>query len=135
MAHLTRLFGVFVTILITFHEFVQAAPETSIETKRSWGPTVEGQSLSIKTEKHAYAPGVPITLDVRLRNVSHEDVTVVGGFPTSTYRVSIVFEDKDDVPLTLWRDGAVHPARADAGVYRLKPGQERRTEIELDRLF
>lgn len=106
------------------------------EDKSVWGEPVLGQALSISTEKREYAPGEAIVLVIRIKKVGTNES------PSFTYdvrrqdAVTMLLPDGKQPPLTAEEERRrKEPARDGAFGVRLKPGEERRRELELTRIF
>ena len=44
------------------------------DAARAWGKPVEGQAISISTERSAYAPGDRVVVKIRFKNLGTKDV-------------------------------------------------------------
>ena len=112
------------------------APAKKEEVKRKWGTAVGGQAISIATEKAAYAPEEAIVLNAVFKNVGQDDVYVTEALLLDMYRLTVLLPSGKEAPFTLygkrayenWRDGFRRRII-------LKPGQQKRVEFALSRLF
>ena len=92
------------------------AAETDKGNKKTWGDEVEGQALSITTEKAAYAPAERIVLNVCFKNVGRRDVEVVIMDPRRIYHIDVLLPDGKPAPLTLFGKGSIRlPGSRDIG--------------------
>ena len=128
----------------------------SEDAARAWGKTVEGQAVSIATEKASYAPGERIVLNIRFKNFGNTElrvrtmdslymydvaVSLVGG----THRDAVfdgehgpvrAIPESGKVPHTLFGKIRLEPAKGEApSPSVLKPGQYRSVAVDLTRLF
>jgi hypothetical protein len=130
-----RAIGTFVLPVLLM---VDAGPrsETGKRVRQTWGKAVEGQAVSISSEKMAYAPGERILLHVRFKNVGRKEVRVLRAHSLALYKVSLLLPDGKAAPWTLFGkrqlDGSGEGSR---DVDILKVGEESRVELELTRLF
>jgi hypothetical protein len=109
-----------------------AEPTKSAEKK--WGEAVEGQALSISSEKPAYAPGEAIVLDITFKNVGQKVVYHSLTHPMMIYDVDVTLPDGKPSPLTLY--GEFGGDRRGSGTARtLKPGEDMSAQIDLTRHF
>lgn len=105
-------------------------------SKREWGEPVEGQAISIATEKASYSPGERIVLNVCFKNVGENDVPGVLTSPLHVYRITVLLPNQKEAPYTLF--GKAHlgfPGGGGASTSVLRPQEERCAEIDLSRLF
>lgn len=112
---------------------------SEMETKvieEEWGKPVDGLAISIKTDKHAYAPEERIVLKVCLRNVGQRSVTVLHNVnPLALYELNVSFSDEQPVPPTLYGQGRLDAPCFGTTYAPLKPAEEVGDEISLGRLF
>jgi hypothetical protein len=106
--------------------------------KRRWGRTVEGQALSIMTNKNKYAPLELILLDVVLKNVAKVDIYYINGaHPFDMYTVKVLLPDGKEAPYTRFGNHLSqrrnHQPATTSSV--LKPGKQVSDSIELTRLY
>ena len=107
------------------------------ESDKHAGTIVEGQSLSISTQKAAYAPGERIVLKACFQNVGNKDMKATEAFFPTIYHLDVLLPNGKPAPMTLFGKQAIELAGfgADTEMVTLKPGEETCDEIELSRLF
>ncbi len=115
-----------------------ASPLKVDEAKRAWGTPVANQAISIVTDKAVYKPEEPIVLEATFKNVGSEEVYAVDAFAFDPfmYELKVLLPDGTKTPLTLY--GKRFCERGTEGsccTYMLQPGEQRRTQFALSRLF
>jgi hypothetical protein len=132
------------------------APKTRDADGRHWGKPVEGQAVSIATDKSAYAPSERIGLNIRFKNVNKTDLPIRWTYPLQLYEVSVslvegphrralydteegptrVLPDSGHVPHTLYGKLKYESSRGGSvSSVKLKPNNYRESWIDLTRLF
>ena len=96
----------------------------------------EGLQLSLETENQAFSSGEPVLVTIVLKNVSAKERRLVGASPYKIYEFVVKDEKGVDAPLTAYgknlAGGADHLER---GEFILRPGEEKREQIEIGKLF
>ena len=116
------------------------------EQQTVWGEPVEGQAVSIATDKRVYAPGDRIVLKIRLKNVGRGVVTEARDRyqgVTFLYSVRVLLPNGKSVPLTpIGAREAKREAEREAGVIvgsgttrKISPGGEIRDDVNLTEFF
>jgi hypothetical protein len=110
---------------------------------RKWGEPVEGQALSISTERLVFTSGDRISLNIRVRNVKDQKVEVNYDAymrPQFIFSVQVKFSDGRPVPLTQQGQKELR-AEAERGMgsgrgVALRPGEETNFgDVVLTRLY
>jgi hypothetical protein len=111
------------------------AAKPAADVFQDWGPAVYGQSVSITTDRSAYAPGERIILRMHLKNFTNDEVRALSWRNPHVYRLSVSLPDGKPAPLSLY--GEKYFSERSSGVFggELKPGQTRSLDVELSRLF
>jgi len=113
-------------------------PAASNPEKRQWGKAVEGQAISIATDKTVYAPGDRIVLTTTLKNVGRKDVEFWERGPLATYEVKVLLPSEKEAPLTLYGQQAARAAKGGGSVFGgppLKSGEENSSSLVVSRFF
>jgi hypothetical protein len=130
------LFRFVAIVLFPVIAIAQNEPKAAhLDAKREWGKAVEGQALSIATEKTVYAPGERVVLNVAFKNVGQKIVFIGVDYFFNSNSVKVMFADGKDVPLTSY--GKLYAKRKGGSgfTFDAKPGEYLHIEIELNRMF
>jgi hypothetical protein len=103
------------------------------DADRKWGEAVEGQQLSIKTDKSAYPPGERIILSIVYKNSGDQPIMTTGGTERH-YDIKVIGEDGRDVPLTRYGQGGGLGRIFNRSVIQITPGEEQETKYPLSRM-
>ena len=126
------------------------------DAARAWGKPVEGQAISISTERSAYAPGDRVVVKIRFKNLGTKDVRAGTSGILNDYELAVsisegafrkrtiaaergvisLIPENGQVPHTLFGKAKLEALRHGGffgGV--LKPGEYRSAAIDLTRLF
>ena len=112
-------------------------PEMKEESKREWGEAVEGQAISISSEKATYAPGERIVATLSIKNAGRQDVDVTTAAFLMLYDITVLLPDGKEAPLTLFGKRVTESSRSGGSVSSqvLKPGEQISLEFDLSTLF
>ncbi len=110
--------------------------EKTEECRREWGTAVDGQAVSIATNKSTYSPEEAITLNVVVKNIGQADVHFIEAMPLLMYTLTVVLPSGKEAPLTLygkqatenWKDGSMSRRV-------LRPSEESIVNFALSRHF
>jgi hypothetical protein len=106
-----------------------------VESKTQSEKELQGQAISIKTKKAVFVPGEPIILTISLKNVSTNDIEIVGPI-LAGYDIEVLGPTGEKVPLTLYGKMRFENSRLGSrAVNMLKPGTDFSLEVNLSRLF
>jgi hypothetical protein len=140
---LHRLFGIRDLLLITALLLTTGcasettpAPEGSKGGDDQLGKVVNGQELSISTDKRIYAPGETVLLTANLRNVGERVVETWGTGTLLDFQLTVVSPDGTELPMTPYGKNlsAMRGSLRESSV-RLQPGQQNSVRIALNRLY
>ncbi|MGA2061285.1 MAG: hypothetical protein ABSG67_12435 [Thermoguttaceae bacterium] len=120
---------------------IENEPETK-ENKREWGKVVEGQAISIETNKTSYAPEERIVLTILYKNVGQKSVdTLFTGNIFATYDIKVFLPDGKETQITNFKkqvcgDSITPRFPGYVSTSLTKPGEEKsRGDIPLSRYF
>lgn len=103
---------------------------------RQWGETVDGQAVSIGTNKASFDPGEAICLNIVFRNVGQRDLNITEVGAPMDYRIKVLLASGKEAPMTLLGKRAVAGFESAArNIFVLQPGKETHTQFRLDRIF
>jgi hypothetical protein len=102
--------------------------------EKTWGSAIEGQTVSIATDKADLAMGQPVILHICFKNVGQQNVKAAQKDPLGTYFITVLARDGKQAPLTFYGRKAIK--RNDANnLEKLTPGESVCDEVVLNRLF
>ena len=104
--------------------------------ERAWGIPLNGQALSITTDKKTYAPLEPIILTIFFKNVGQKPVRVTedNAF-LNDYDIKVRQPDNDVCPWTAYGRRKHEVMTTATRGFNLEPGGERICILPLNRLF
>jgi hypothetical protein len=112
------------------------SPQLPDAQNQKWGKAIEGQAISIATSKTVYTSGEPIILKINFKNTGHNEVLFVRRLPLAVYDVTVLMPDGTKAPLTLFGTRRFGSRSGGSKIIdSLKPGEQVRSEIELNRVF
>ncbi len=109
-----------------------------LQMAETWGKTVAGYKMAIKTDKKLYRLGERISLEVRLTNVGKDTRRFLFSsdpFAALRIKITVLLPDGEKVPTTQYWD-SIAAGGGSARSLTLKPGEVLvATGIHLNRLF
>jgi hypothetical protein len=141
MLHLigkTSVFGAaaIAVLLLALASLACLASDGDGKHKREWGETIDGQAVSIATDKSEYSPGERIIVDILYKNVGEKDLTISNLRLFTGFELVVLLPNGKPVPLT--RFGQKHLTNSRSGSESslvLGPGQQIEFQLNLTRLF
>jgi hypothetical protein len=124
-------------LVVLSQSFSESVKEKKKE--REWGKTVEGQAISIRSDKAAYAPEERIKLSITYKNLGQTPVKASRFWDNfNNFEIKVILADGKKAILTAYGKHCDENRRVGGGsasVFTLEPGKEFTIELPISRCF